>query len=103
MFEKGVVYAQVQTETEKHDRYVNPEVIGERRGGGGGGVRVEGVVAGGEQGRGGDRGRLRARRLERRWERLQDWCFACHAEHRPAINIMEMLMWKMLMMQVKWQ
>ena len=50
MFEKGVVYAQVQTETEKHDRYVNPEVIGERRGGGGegGGVRVEGVGVGQE-------------------------------------------------------
>ena len=49
MFEKGVVYAQVQTKTEKHDRYVNPEVIGERRGGeGGGGVRVEGVGVGQE-------------------------------------------------------
>ena len=48
MFEKGVVYAQVQTETEKHDRYVNPEVIGERRGGGGDGVRVEGVGVGQE-------------------------------------------------------
>ena len=47
MFEKGVVYAQVQTETEKHDRYINPEVIGERRGGGGG-VRVEGVGVGQE-------------------------------------------------------
>ena len=48
MFEKGVVYAQVQTETEKHDRYVNPEVIGERRGGGGVRVRVEGVGVGQE-------------------------------------------------------
>ena len=48
MFEKGVVYAQVQTETEKHDRYVNPEVIGEKRGGGGDGVRVEGVGVGQE-------------------------------------------------------
>ena len=50
MFEKGVVYAQVQTETEKHDRYVNPEVIGKIRGegGGGGGVRVEGVGVGQE-------------------------------------------------------
>ena len=46
MFEKGVVYAQVQTKTEKHDRYVNPEVIGERRGGDG--VRVEGVGVGQE-------------------------------------------------------
>ena len=49
-------------------------------------------MARGEEGRGGDGvGRLRAGRLERRRERLQDRCLTGHAEHRPASKIIVMV------------